>query len=81
MYLLGIRLYLSCQWKNIVPKLHKYESFEEETATTHNIHINLYLYSMKVSKIRKIVLSSRTRDQLGLDQNTWLANNWQQVAK
>ena len=36
---------------------------------------------MKVSKIHKIVLSSRTRDQLGLDQNTWLANNWQQVAK
>ena len=36
----------------------------------------------RVSELHKIVLSSRSRLQLGLgDQKVWLANNWDQVAK
>ena len=33
-YLVGIRMFWSCQLKNIVPKLHQYESSEEEVTTT-----------------------------------------------
>ena len=36
----------------------------------------------RVSELHKIVLSSRSRLQLGLgDQKVWLANNWDQVGK
>ena len=35
----------------------------------------------RVGELHKIVLSTRSREQLGLDQNVRLANNWEQVAK
>ena len=32
-------------------------------------------------ELHKIVLSTRSRQQLGLDQRVRLANNWEQVAE